>query len=199
MTEFKQKNIEVYAHQSIKEGKTQCGDSYFYIETEEYFICVVADGLGSGEFAHEASLAVTQIIEKNHHQSVEVLMKECNRVLFEKRGAAVSIFKVYFRSREFVYSCVGNIRFYLYAPNGHLIYPLPVSGYLSGRPQVYHTQRFSYVPHSKFLIHSDGFVFQGIKNLLKPYLSVKTISDEIAKKFGNSNDDATVIVGSLLS
>ncbi|WP_442597620.1 PP2C family serine/threonine-protein phosphatase [Neobacillus sp. D3-1R] len=198
MTEY-QKNIEVYAHQSTKVGKTQCGDGYFFIETEDYFICVVADGLGSGKYAHEASSAVTEIIEKNHQESVESLMKECNRVLFEKRGAAVSIFKVYFHSREFVYSCVGNIRFYLYTPNGHLIYPLPVSGYLSGRPQVYHTQRFSYEPNSKFLIHSDGFVYQGIKNLLKPYLSVKTISDEIARKFGQSNDDATVIVGSLLS
>ncbi|HYK74435.1 MAG TPA: PP2C family serine/threonine-protein phosphatase, partial [Pseudoneobacillus sp.] len=162
MMEFKKKHIEVYAHQSIKEGKTQCGDGYFYFETDEYFICVVADGLGSGQYAHEAALAVTQIIEENHQESVEVLMKESNRVLLEKRGAAVSIFKVYFQSREFVYSCVGNIRFYLYTPNGNLIYPLPVSGYLSGRPQVYHTQRFSYEPNSKFIIHSDGFVYHGI-------------------------------------
>jgi phosphoserine phosphatase RsbX len=199
MTQFMKKKTEVYAHQSIKEGRTLCGDGYFYTETEEYFICVIADGLGSGEFAYAASNAVIQLIEENHHQTVEFLMKECNKVLLEKRGAAVSIFKVYFHNREFVYSCVGNIRFYLYTPNGRLIYPLPVSGYLSGRPQVYHTQRFSYEPNSKFLIHSDGFVFQGAKTLLKPYLSVKTISDEVKMKIGNRSDDATVVIGSLLS
>ncbi|HLO10862.1 MAG TPA: PP2C family serine/threonine-protein phosphatase [Pseudoneobacillus sp.] len=199
MKENIQKNTEVYVHQSIKEGRTLCGDSYFFTETEEYFICVVADGLGSGEHAYDASQSVIRMVELNHHQSVDLLMKECNKVLFDKRGAAVSVFKVYFATREFVYSCVGNIRFYLYTPNGRLIYPLPVSGYLSGRPQIYHTQKFSYEQNSKFLIHSDGFVFHGVKSLLKPYVSVNTISDEIERNFGAKNDDATVIVGSLLS
>jgi phosphoserine phosphatase RsbX len=193
------RNTEVYVHQSIKAGRTLCGDSYFFTETKEYFICVIADGLGSGEFARESSQAVVSLIKENHHLSVEVLMKETNKVLFGKRGAAVSVFKAYFHTRELVYSCIGNIRCYLYTPTGRLIYPLPVSGYLSGRPQVYHTQRFSYEPKSKFLIHSDGFVIHGVNTLLKPHISVKTISDEIEKNFKNLNDDATVIVGSLLS
>ncbi|WP_174735199.1 PP2C family serine/threonine-protein phosphatase [Mesobacillus harenae] len=190
--------LELFAHQTTKEGKTECGDSYFYTTTEEYFVCVLADGLGSGQFAHEASAAVVSVVEDNHHEDVETLMKRCNNNLVQKRGAAVSIFKVYFKTREFVYSCVGNIRFFLYSNGGKLTYPLPVTGYLSGRPQVFHTQRFVFEPDSKFLIYSDGFDIHGVKSLLKSYLPVESIGEEIKRLYQNSMDDATFIVGSLL-
>ncbi|WP_059171501.1 PP2C family serine/threonine-protein phosphatase [Bacillus sp. FJAT-27445] len=190
-------NIEVYAYQIAKEGKSHCGDSYFFIATDEYFVCVLADGLGSGLYAYEASHAVVLAVEKNHHEDVETLMKFCNDALATKRGAAVSVLKVYFHAREFVYSCVGNIRFFLYSSKGKLTYPLPVTGYLSGKPQTYHTQRFSYDPHSKFLIFSDGYDFQGVKALLKGLFPVEMIADEIKRKYPTKSDDATFIIGSL--
>ncbi|RDU34829.1 phosphoserine phosphatase [Neobacillus piezotolerans] len=197
MNHLVKNNIEVYAHQTAKEGKTQCGDSYFFIATDEYFVCVLADGLGSGQYAYEASNAVVLAVEANHHEDVETLMKFCNDALANKRGAAVSVLKVYFQAREFVYSCVGNIRFFLYSSKGKLTYPLPVTGYLSGKPQTYHTQRFSYDPHSKFLIFSDGYDFQGVKALLKGLFPVAMIADEIIRKYPTKSDDATFIIGSL--
>ncbi|MEH7885577.1 SpoIIE family protein phosphatase [Bacillus sp. JJ1609] len=190
--------IELYAYQTIKEGKLECGDSYFYTATDDYFVCVVADGLGSGQYAHEASAAVVAVVEEHHHEDVDTLMKYCNNILVQKRGAAVSIFKVFFDTNEFVYSCVGNIRFFLYSPNGKLTYPLPVTGYLSGKPQVFHTQRFVFEPESKFLIYSDGFDIHGAKSLLKGYRSVAAIAEQIKSDYENSMDDATFIVGSLL-
>ncbi|WP_210367159.1 PP2C family serine/threonine-protein phosphatase [Bacillus sp. REN3] len=190
--------IELYAYQTIKEGKSECGDSYFYTATDEYFVCVLADGLGSGPYAHEASAAVVNVVEEHHHEDVNTLMRYCNNTLVQKRGAAVSIFKVYFEAREFVYSCVGNIRFFLYSPKGKLTYPLPVTGYLSGKPQVFHTQRFMFEPGSKFLIYSDGFDIHGAKSLLKGYRSIAAIAEEIKSIYKNTNDDATFIVGSLL-
>ncbi|MHC0039675.1 PP2C family serine/threonine-protein phosphatase [Pseudoneobacillus sp. C159] len=198
MTESQKKHAEIFVHQSIKAGNTLCGDSYFFTETDEYLICVIADGLGSGELAHEASHTVIDFIEHHHHLSVDYLMKECNERLREKRGAAVLVFKAYFHTYEFEYSCVGNIRFYLKHPSGRLIYPLPVLGYLSGRPQKYHTQRFSYEPESKFLIHSDGFVFKDVKTILKPFVTVEMISNQLKTNMQLTNDDATVIIGSLL-
>jgi len=191
-------NIEVYAYQTAKEGKAFCGDSYYFVATDDYFVCVLADGLGSGQYAYEASHACVEAVEKYHHEDVDTIMKHCNEVLLHKRGAAVSVFKVYFHAREFVYSCVGNIRFFLYSSKGKLTYPLPVTGYLSGKPQTYHTQRFSFDPHSKFLIFSDGYDFQGIKSLLKGLFPVKMIAEEIIANHAKSNDDATFLVGSLL-
>ncbi|MBT2759614.1 PP2C family serine/threonine-protein phosphatase [Mesobacillus foraminis] len=198
MIENLNNRLELLAHQTTKEGKTECGDSYFYTVTDDYFVCVLADGLGSGKYAHEASSAVVEVVEENHHEDVDTLMKYCNEVLYQKRGAAVSIFKVYFKSRELVYSCVGNIRFFLYSPQGKLIYPLPVTGYLSGKPQVFNTQRFFFEPESKFLVYSDGFDIHGAKSLLKGYRSTQGIADEIRRDYQNTMDDATFILGSFL-
>lgn len=191
-------NIEVVAHQTSKHDKPFCGDSYFFTMTDDYFVCVLADGLGSGEFAYESSAAVIEIVKENHHESVDALMKLANHVLRQKRGAAVTIFKIFFHTKEFVYSCVGNIRFFMYSPKGKLTYPLPVTGYLSGRPQIFHTQRFPYEPYSKFILFSDGYEFQGVKSLLRGLFPVRMIADEIIHHHPKSDDDATFIIGSLL-
>ncbi|MBT2691375.1 SpoIIE family protein phosphatase [Bacillus sp. ISL-47] len=198
MTKLVRDNIEVIAHQTAKEGKSFCGDGYYFTATDEYFVCVLADGLGSGEFAYEASSAVIGVVEEHHEKDVDAIMKLCNEVLMQKRGAAVALFKVHFATREFVYSCVGNIRFFLYSSTGKLTYPLPVTGYLSGRPQVFHTQRFTYEADSKFLIYSDGLNIQGVKSLLKAFLPIDLISEDIKKQYPSTADDATFILGSLL-
>lgn len=191
--------IELYAYQTIKEGKIECGDSYFYTATDDYFVCVLADGLGSGQYAHEASAAVVSVVEQHHHEDVDTLMKYCNSVLVQKRGPLYQSSKSTSKAVSLYTVKVGNIRFFLYTSNGKLTYPLPVTGYLSGKPQVFHTQRFVYEPESKFLIYSDGFDnIHGAKTILKGYRSVGAIAEQIKSEYANSMDDATFIVGSLL-
>ncbi|MEW8986414.1 MAG: protein phosphatase 2C domain-containing protein, partial [Bacillus sp. (in: firmicutes)] len=58
------KPIEVIVHQTTKEGKYVCGDSYYFVLQDEYFTCVVADGLGSGTLANEASSAVVEVVQQ---------------------------------------------------------------------------------------------------------------------------------------
>jgi negative regulator of sigma-B (phosphoserine phosphatase) len=197
MTYIQNEQLEVYANQAAKEGKAYCGDSYFMHVTDDYFICVLADGLGSGQFAYESSSAVTKVVEQYHYKSVDQLMPLCNEVLHQKRGAAVAIFKVDLVNQEFEYSCVGNIRFYLYTDEGKLTYPLPVTGYLSGRPQRYRTQRFKYETNCKFILHSDGINLMNAKTLLKNRL-VKQIAYMLEDESSRLNDDSTFIIGSLL-
>ncbi|MFE8703036.1 PP2C family serine/threonine-protein phosphatase [Cytobacillus sp. FJAT-54145] len=198
MTNSSKQRIEVIAHQTTKQGKTQCGDDYYFSENQDYFICVLADGLGSGPNAFESSSEVIKVVKNYHHEDVNSMMTRCNDVLFQKRGAAVAILKVDYKNNEFIYSCVGNIRFFLYSSMGKLTYPLPVTGYLSGKPQRFNTQRFPYESSSKFLLYSDGFDVQGVKGLLKSYSSIENIAEEIKSKYSSSADDATFIIGNLL-
>ena len=73
--------------------------------------------------------------------------------------------------------------FIYHTPTGKLIYPMPVTGYLSGRPQKFRTQRFPYEPNSKFLIHSDGFVNANVrKALLGSCQSVPAIAEQLKEK-----------------
>lgn len=197
VTNFSMEPVEVIVHQSIKEGNYECGDSYYYVTMDDYFTCVVADGLGSGKFANEASTAVIDVVKKYHHENVNDIMKRSNTALFQKRGAAVAVFKVFFKTREFHYSCVGNIRFFLYSKNGKLTYPLPVTGYLSGKPAKFNTRIYTYEAESKFLIHSDGINPNGVRALLVSGLSNECISTQLKERFSSKMDDATFIIGTL--
>lgn len=197
MTELELEQLEVLAYQKVKLGKSLCGDAYFFTAADEYFICVLADGLGSGEYANEASTAVTEVVKQHHELSIDALMELCNKALIRKRGAAVAIFKINFRTRQFTYSCVGNIRFFLYSKAGKLTYPLPVTGYLSGRPQAFQTRSFQYEQHSRFLIYSDGLNISGVKRVLQTSIPLDQVFKEV-KGYVNNDDDATFILGSLL-
>ncbi|MDQ0221317.1 phosphoserine phosphatase [Peribacillus cavernae] len=197
---LRDEKIEILASQSSKNGMPYCGDDYFFLNTNDYFLCVLADGLGSGKFAYESSSAVTQIVKNHQDKDVKTIMSLCNEVLVHKRGAAVSILKLYYDTKEFIYSSVGNIRFFLYNPESDkLIYPLPVTGYLSGRSQKYHTQRFKYEPYAKFFLHSDGLQLQGATSILKTYASLEQNARKILQNNTNQSDDTTFILGSLLS
>lgn len=197
MKHMHQDSIEVYAFQTAKEGKAYCGDSYYFATTKDFFICVLADGLGSGQYAYEASSAVAEVVRNNAYDDVETLMNHCNKVLVQKRGAAVAILKIMFQTQEFEYSCVGNIRFYLYTASGKLTYPIPVTGYLSGRPQIFRTQRFHYEQGSKFLLHSDGIKIESSKSLLKSGESLDIIANTMKSEQHSKEDDSTFIIGSL--
>ncbi|KRG16220.1 phosphoserine phosphatase [Virgibacillus soli] len=191
-------HLEVHAFQTAKDSNLFCGDAFYLDLQEDYFLCVLADGLGSGQHAYDSAKAVTSVVESNPEENVQTLMDYSNKVLLRKRGAAVGILKVDFHKKEFEYSCVGNIRFYVYTPAGKLIYPLPVTGYLSGRPQKFHTHKYSYEEQSKFLIHSDGFINVKTRELLGGNQSVWTMTDQLKVKQVNTTDDMSFIVGTLL-
>ncbi len=190
-------HVHTLAFQQPKEGKSCCGDSFYIKTTEDFMICALADGLGSGEGANESSAAISSLVEKNYDKDVEILMQLCNEELKDKRGATVSILKFEFLTRSFTYSSVGNIRFMLYGPSGTFIYPLPILGYLSGKPQKYRTQTYTYEIGSKFIIYTDGLVLPGARALLNKGNSVEDLSRQLDVYTKNKSDDLTYIVGQL--
>ncbi|WP_050182184.1 PP2C family serine/threonine-protein phosphatase [Domibacillus robiginosus] len=198
MKKVQTEQLELIAGTHSKGGNSFCGDTYYFAQDGDSFVCLLADGLGSGRYAYESSQAAAEIVERDWQaESVEGMMNLINMAMFQKRGAAVALFKIDFKQRKFEYTCVGNIRFYLYAKDGKLTYPLPVTGYLSGRPQRYRMEHFTYEPGSKFLIHSDGVNLLNTKELMR-YRSADQIAAELDTVAIKSNDDATFLIGSLL-
>ncbi|QFT87362.1 Stage II sporulation protein E (SpoIIE) [Bacillus sp. THAF10] len=195
--QFKHEKANVNAYQNAKNGMYFCGDSYYVNTTDEYFLCVVADGLGSGEFAHDASQAVVSAAKQYEKENVTTIMKACNEAMKNKRGAAVSVLKVHYGHKEVEYSCVGNIRFFLYPPTEKLIYPLPVKGYLSGKPQNLKTHRFPYRSNMKFFIYSDGLNIPSVKNYIKDVPSATSLLEIAAMFTSKGLDDVTIISGEI--
>ncbi|MFS0784408.1 PP2C family serine/threonine-protein phosphatase [Bacillus sp. 1P06AnD] len=196
---IKNEKVEVNVRQVAKDNANYCGDSYYFATTESYFICVLADGLGSGEYAYESSSAVTNIVAQYHDLPLEELIDKCNSALVSKRGAAVAIVKFFFETKEVHFISVGNIRFFMYKPSEEkVIYPLPISGFLSGKIRKFKGQRFKYEPSSRFFIFSDGMELKEIKSNISKTTSIDLLSEVIWHENAAHADDVTFIVGSLL-
>lgn len=197
MKTFENEYVEAYIYQQSKNGNADSGDAYYIHSERDYFICAIADGLGSGSIAKESAEIIPQVLEKYHHESPDDLLLRCNKLMFHKRGAAVGIVKVYFEQQILEYSCVGNIRLYILQSNGQMNYPLPVMGYLSGRPQSLRTQRYPYRSGDRFFLHSDGVTLRSPKKYLQENVTPYQLYRNIEKTIDRA-DDATFIAASLL-
>jgi negative regulator of sigma-B (phosphoserine phosphatase) len=186
----------VSSYQKPKKGNDLCGDSFYVKETEDYLVCAVADGLGSGKMAKEASGAATDVIDNNHNETVEHLMQLCNEGLRNTRGAVIAIVKVDYKNQTATYSGVGNIRFMISAERQRAIHPLPKVGFLVGKPERFKVQDFNFEKELSFMLYSDGMdIHTQSRSLLTRMISPRESVQFISSLPQDINDDATCIVG----
>jgi phosphoserine phosphatase RsbX len=190
-------HVELNIYQRAKSGNKESGDAYFIHSDEDYFICAIADGLGSGPIARQSAEIIPNVIKNHHGESLDELLSRCNEYMIQKRGAAVAIVKIDYKTKVIQYSCVGNVRFYMLQGGEKMIYPLPVMGYLSGKPQKLNTQEYDYHLGDVFFLHSDGIQLTSPKSLLKKTKCLTQLSQCVIETI-NYDDDATFIAGSLL-
>ncbi len=197
MESFTNDYLELYTYQEAKTGNEQSGDTYYIHNTDDYCLFAIADGLGNGPVARQSSEIILTVLKEHHHESLDELLSRCNEYMVQKRGAAVGIVKIDYKKRTIQYSCIGNIRFYILKDDQKMVYPLPVMGYLSGKPQKMNTQEYAYENGDVFFLHSDGIELRSPKVLLKDSMCTREIYNNAVKAI-NHNDDATFITGSLL-
>lgn len=197
MEVFRNNHVEAYVYNAAKHGNIESGDTYFIHSEEDYFICAIADGLGNGIVARQSAEVIPHVLERYHHESLDELLSRCNEHMVQKRGAAVAIVRVNYKEGTIEYSCVGNVRMYILHGCDKMIYPLPVMGYLSGRPQKMNTQKYKYDVGDLFFLHSDGVTLNSPKASLKQSTNAYDLYNTV-KESAQSGDDATFIVGSLL-
>ena len=151
------KRTNMFVFQQAKSGHQYCGDSYYYIETDTYFVCAISDGLGSGVEAYSSSSLVMEMIESSHHEDVHEIMRRCNKVLIKERGVVLTIIKVNFYNQHITYSNIGNITFTLFLPDGEIVRPIPSRGFLSGKwKQKIKVKHLQYKQNSWFIMCTDG-------------------------------------------
>lgn len=196
MTVYNLKKAEVHTYQDAKTG-TVCGDSYMIKETPYYLFGAIADGLGSGVKANEVSTMITSYLEENHEQPLEDLMKECNKLMQNKRGVVLSLFKADYQKREIVFSGIGNISFVL-DNNEKTINPVPRNGFLSGRPQSIRVEEFSYKPGASFIFYSDGLKWHQLPKRINQMSLKEAIQHITTQTKKEKKDDVTVMLGKLV-
>lgn len=189
------KKVQTAVFQKPKDGNYHCGDSYFYIETENEFLCAIADGLGSGEHAKESSQIVIDIISENINQPIEKLIKICNEQLFGKRGVVLGVLKLDFRSVIYSFSSIGNIGIVVVDPaNQKKRRNIPSSGYLAGYPRKFKVIQEKLQLNMKFIMFSDGITDKDLSEISVFGENVENIIQTFKYRSNPVREDDTTLI-----
>ncbi|MDC3415238.1 SpoIIE family protein phosphatase [Aquibacillus sp. 3ASR75-11] len=190
----KEKHIDLSVYQKPKKGNYLCGDSYFYKETNDSFVCALADGLGSGEYAKESSEAVIDIIQQHIDEPVGPLIKKCNESLIGKRGVVLGILKMDFNTKTYSFSSIGNIGIMTILSDYRKKRSIPNAGYLGNFSKKFKIATGNLEHGMTFVMFSDGV---HDRDLSAKYFLDKDVQiiTECFEVYGakNRDDDTTLI------
>jgi anti-sigma regulatory factor (Ser/Thr protein kinase) len=94
--------------QPIK-GETKCGDNWGHIWNRSRERIIVADGLGHGEQAAEASNEAENVFREKEGYPLPEVMQAIHNSLRKTRGAAVALAELDFENRMIRFVGIGNI------------------------------------------------------------------------------------------
>jgi anti-sigma regulatory factor (Ser/Thr protein kinase) len=175
-------------------GQDVCGDSWS-VEANGATTYLVADGLGHGQDAADASVEAVRLFHRFSGHRVPTLLDYVHGGLRSTRGAAVSIARFDPATRRVIFSGVGNVAGVL-ASDGMLrrMVTMPgTAGHVARK-----IQSFDYPFEGGLIVlNSDGI---GTSWNFTRYPGIQSshpalIAAIIYRDFGRKRDDATVLVG----
>ncbi|MGP4074037.1 SpoIIE family protein phosphatase [Piscibacillus sp. B03] len=188
--------MEVATFNEAKKGNYYSGDSFYYIEFDDFFIAVLADGLGSGELAKASSEKVITVVRENASDSLDDLLRKCNEVFFnnELRGCVIGLLKVDYNKETYSYVSFGNIGIIIVDDQGQKKRNIPVSGYLSGIPIRTKVHSGKLKPNTVFFMFSDGVNERQLTNEFYKHQSMSLTIEWYSIQQKLSLDDDTTLI-----
>ncbi len=190
-----QDNLTLGAVCLPKTGEEVSGDTWASAASDDRTLLLVADGLGHGPLAAQASLEAVRVFRENVHRSPKEIVEATHGALRSTRGAALAIAQIDGERQAIHYAGIGNISGTVVS--GSKSYSLVSHNGTVGH-EVRKIQEFIY-PWSKdglLVMHSDGLKTQW---RLDRYagLAVKhpsLIAGVLYRDFNRGRDDVTVLV-----
>lgn len=190
--------LEIGAVSLAKPGQEANGDSWAVDQRPGRALFLVADGLGYGPPAAEASAAAVRLFRANSRLAPEAMLQAIHQALLSTRGAAVAVAEIDTAQEQVHFAGVGNISGAV-ETNGRyhgMVSHHGIVGY-----EMHKVQQFSYsLPARALLVmHSDGL--QTRWNLDRyPGLAQKhpgLIAGLLYRDFRRDSDDLTVVAARL--
>jgi anti-sigma regulatory factor (Ser/Thr protein kinase) len=178
-----------------KTGEEVSGDTWASAQCDNRSLLLVADGLGHGHLAAQASLEAARVLRENSHRSPKEIMELAHAALRSTRGAAVAIAAIDFERQALHFTGVGNITGTIISSEGNCNL---VSSYGTVGHEVRKIPEFTYPwPKGGLLVmHSDGLKSQWRLDRY-PGLFTKhpsLIAGVLYRDFNRGRDDVTVLV-----
>jgi anti-sigma regulatory factor (Ser/Thr protein kinase) len=175
-------------------GQDVCGDSWSVAAVPEQTTVMVADGLGHGPEAAEASVEAVRLFHRFSGHTAPMLLEYVHGGLRSTRGAAISVARLQTGSGKLTFSGVGNVAGVIFA-NGDLRRMISMPG--TAGHSVRKIQALEY-PFTTGLVilHSDGiassWTLERYPNLAARHPTL--IAAVLYRDLTRGRDDATVLV-----
>jgi anti-sigma regulatory factor (Ser/Thr protein kinase) len=176
-------------------GETACGDAWSAVYTPGRSIYIVADGLGHGPAAAEASAEAIRIFVESAHLSPARILTDAHGALAKTRGAAVSIAEIDHTNGLLNYAGVGNVA-------GAILQGSKTRSMISMNGTLGHTmgriQQFAYPweKNSSLIMHSDGLAtrwnFEQYPGLSARHPAL--VAGVLYRDFCRKRDDVTILI-----
>ncbi|MES2183165.1 MAG: ATP-binding protein [Pseudomonadota bacterium] len=176
-------------------GETVCGDAWSVVAEGQQAAVLVADGLGHGPYAAEASNAAVAVFQALPFGVPGQLMAKVHAALRGTRGAAVAIATADIATARIVFCGAGNIagRLLSGVADRSLISQHGTPGLQIRRPQ---DVPYDWPPHALLILHSDGILtrwtLDDAPGLLRHHPAV--IAAWVLRAHARGKDDTTVVV-----
>jgi anti-sigma regulatory factor (Ser/Thr protein kinase) len=176
-------------------GETQCGDAWSVDFTPNRSIYIVADGLGHGPSAAEASREAIRVFQEAPHLSPVRILSDAHLALAKTRGAAVAIAEILHDKAVVNYAGVGNIAGAIYdgGKTRSMVSMNGTLGHSVGRIQDF---SYSWEKTSSLIMHSDGLATRWNMDQY-PGLAGRhpaLIAGILYRDFCRKRDDVTILI-----
>ncbi len=187
--------MEVGAVSVCYPGEHVCGDGFAVVQNGERLQVLVADGLGHGQGAADASQLACAQFRAQPMLGLTDLLERLHRALAPTRGAAVAVAEID-RGREVLrYAGIGNIAGSIVA-GGASRSTVSLYGTMGHDARRFQEFTYPWPKDALFVIHSDGVSARW--NLADaPGLAARhpaLIAGVLYRDFGRTRDDTTVVV-----
>jgi len=180
-----------------KTGESVCGDAWGFVEQPVGGgRLMVADGLGHGLLAADASRAAVRVSKEHPTESGILLMQRLHSALRPTRGAAVALAEIDLEQSILRYTGIGNIGASIIARSGAVQRPVSQPGTAGHEVPRLGTFQYSWDSWNILVMYSDGLISHWSLNqypgLLEKHPSV--IAAVLYRDFNRGRDDVTVVV-----
>ena len=178
-------------------GETECGDAWSIAAGATSGLVLLADGLGHGPLAAQASERAALVLSTHQDYPVAALLEESHEALRGSRGAAVSVARIDTLSGQLLYAGVGNIAAHVYNWDGtgrrQLVSHNGIVGSNLRKVQEFATP---WPSGSNLVLHSDGLATRWD---LSEYPGIfqchpRVIAALLYRDFTRGRDDVSVVV-----
>lgn len=175
-----------------------CGDCWGVIHSPKGMRVMVADGLGHGTFAAEASMGAVSTFRAHPGLPLAKVLERVHEALTKTRGAAAAIAEILPGEGKISMAGVGNIVVRTFDGDGKSRQMASSNGTLGGMATRIHEYTGAWSPESTLVMHSDGLRAdwspERYPGLLHRHPSV--VAGVLFRDFARDRDDATVMVAS---